>query len=476
MGTTSTVTVTLTGDEKRLLDSLDKVIAKERELGRAGQEAARQHVDAAKKVQDEYGKLGGEIEKAADKLGKFGGAAVAVGLLAKVAAEAKKEINGIGDAIKRVTEAASGQARSEAASFSRLAQIAPGDPAKFSKAVALAKSVKDQSGLSEQEATQAVLGLDRAGILTTSGAELAIRAGRVGLGGDAIGQAAAVQRGLGKKITTEGIEQLLGRAQAAAPGEVPQFLDSLARSAPIAAGLGIGENEFVGAEGQLSRVLGPERASRAMHQFLENLAKHHVKGDSLAGIVRQEKGRHISARRAIERYGAEGADALNLLDPAALAADGAGGLQGADDMLRAEPGIATVLDDRDARADEDRQLQGRGLWLLGRETRRAQHRIGLRRRGNSEGAIKAKEDELDSSSLFGAGDYFSRPGDYGDYTKREAAGGFIETNYFKSGGGVNRDSREVLQEIAEATKAAAENTRLKSHLVRPEGHPGKDDK
>lgn len=445
-----TVTVTLTGDEHALLRSLDRVVAKQREVGESGRSAAKAHASAL-----------GDVDQALTKV-VAGFSAAAIGK--KIFDEIKASVDDLHASLKNVTQLSASQTRSEGSAFKSLAQLGPN--AGFG--IDAARRIKDQGGLSEQEAKQAVFGLNRAGLFGTSmdrssGTNLAIKAGNLGLGGDAIGQGAALQRALGGKVSVQGVEQLLAQAQAVAPGSSGELISSLTKDASAARGLGISQTELLAAGGQLSAASSsPEQAARGLHQLLENFGKHHMHG-SLSEMIAQAKARGGSQKSLEKRFGTHGLEALRSLDAGAIAAKSneLGGISGLGGVMGFDSEVDAAENDRAVRAQNARATQGRGVAQLGRETRVNQFRLRMRDQGMSEPDIEA---EVQRRSGVGIWDFTTQGAfrnardrlngvdnsDFKDPTGREALGGSLKNGL--TGGDASGTGNQVLHGIHQEIK------------------------
>lgn len=443
--------MTLTADEARAIRAIDRVTQATRELGRAGREAGRETQSAFDDVQK-------ELTKVAE-----GFTAAAAGRL--VFNAIKEEVNGLRDALKQLNQETANTARGEGAAFKNLAQLGPEN---YGASVTLAKRLKDQGGLSDAEATQATFGLAQAGLLNSGGADVAIKAAKLGLGPDAVKRAAALERGLGREVTAESVDRLLAHATAVAPGQATETLEAMTRESAQARTLGVGEDELLVAQGIAGRrSSSPERAALGMHQLLEGLNKRGIAGGSLAEKIANAKKQGWSAKVLGDFYGKEGSELLNTLDPDELRG-GVAGLDGstlgtAVDAMRSDSSVGAYIDERDARARNARDLEGRGSAQLHREAVRAQFQTRMRAKGYDQAEINALMNKNDGSSFFGLGDYFgeSHPDGFGDPEKGEALRGFVGANWNPGGSapGNSKTPRSVEGDLGDVFRAIEKNTR-----------------
>src|SRR5579872_5812354 len=100
------ITVSLTGDEARLLRALDRVVAKEKELAQSGKDAGKAHEDA-------FSKIEGKIEGAITKMGAYG-------LAIKAATGAAEELAKVQEKLDRKNQESANRVNSDAQGLRRL--------------------------------------------------------------------------------------------------------------------------------------------------------------------------------------------------------------------------------------------------------------------------------------------------------------------------------------------------------------------
>lgn len=250
------VTVTLTGDEARLVRSLQKVIDKEREVARKALEAGKASEQGQRRAQRSLNKTNRELDRAKQKgdkafgsgavgqLGKFagalGGVSSAAGLLLKVF-----------DEINASREKFAQSARDSELGMRSLAQLAGGDAAKLRALSGQARELYGQGGArSQNEAAGVVFQLESAGINT--GENRKTFGDLFGVIDDPVTfarSARTLQAAMGSQETGN-IRGILSKAFAASgksPAQAPALLEGAARGGAFARQLGISDEDLLAA-------------------------------------------------------------------------------------------------------------------------------------------------------------------------------------------------------------------------------------
>lgn len=266
------VTVTLSGDEARILRSIDKVIAKEKALAvaahKAGQEskkgsdkARRGHQENQQellKTQREMRKLSRSGQKAFGEqaragLSKF---AVGIGLIAASLAKASEQMARIDAQRQKFASAQSGGELG----FRRLAQLGGGDAGKVKQFIEQSKELFSQGGASSQDqASDVIFQLQSAGENTEPNRKLVSQL--FGVFSDTTGitrSAKGLQKSLGK-AETGSFKEIISKSLAASGGSpalAEDLLVGATKGAPFASQLGIGDEDLLAATAVNATALG----------------------------------------------------------------------------------------------------------------------------------------------------------------------------------------------------------------------------
>jgi len=255
------ITVQLTGDEARLLRSLDKVIAKERELALAAKKTGQESAKGSRKSQAGLRKTQAGLSKTALQFGRnqkargqaFGSGAVAqlgrfaggLGSIAAAGSAVTTVLNGVAEAAKRVAES---QSESELGLRS-LAQLSGGDRKKFKALTSQAKQVFASGGAGSQDgASDLIFQLESAGINTKE--NRALFASLFGTIKDTAGfakSAKTLQASVGKEEAGS-IRDIASKSIAAAggnPEKAAQFLRAASQGGAYATQLGISDEDLL---------------------------------------------------------------------------------------------------------------------------------------------------------------------------------------------------------------------------------------
>lgn len=265
------VVVTLSGDEQRLLRSLDRVIAKERELAQSGKDAGESH---ARSNKDALGSI-------QDLLGGYTAWGAALALV-------KAGLDQVADAQERASkarDAAAGRTQTDAGGLRELAQVSGGDKARYAKLTSEARAIASSSGVSVGIASGQVAALERAGVTGEGRSELVSDLGKANIDPKVLIAAAALQKTFGGKTDAQSLRGLVGGSLGLQqPGDLGAFLEAAAGNAGLAKKRGLDESTYLGELAKVSQQAGSvEKGSHQMRALFEHSKEARVARNALAG-------------------------------------------------------------------------------------------------------------------------------------------------------------------------------------------------
>ena len=260
------ITVQLTGDEARLLKSLDKVVQKEKDLAKAAEKTGQKSAAASKKAKAGHAEQSISIKQVIDQ---YVTAAAAIGVMTKALRTMHEERK------KAATEVVQG-----AGAVGQLGQLTGGDPAEMRRMVNELKKTMREEGLTRTAAAELQFALESGGLaskreLFASLAPLTKRQP----GGVALG-VATLRNALGQEAGTP--EEILNKLLAASA--VSQT--TLGQFAPTATIAAQGQRQLGGTTSELLAVLAqltqatksPEAAGTQVSSFITALTGTGLKG------------------------------------------------------------------------------------------------------------------------------------------------------------------------------------------------------
>ncbi len=218
------VTVTLTGDEAKLLRSLEKVIQKEREMAIASAKAGEETVRASEKAQGGLEQIVNAQVKAFgdDALGLIKNYTIGLLSLTTIIGGVKKAIAEVDQAYQEAAQ----RHKDAETGMGILIQKAGGDPKKLQELVNQSKELFKQGGAKSLDEANVIVGLAK------NQKDRDLYASLYGIVGD-VGMLArsanAYQTSIGEK-ETGGIRDIISKAMKALPGKADELLSAIAES------------------------------------------------------------------------------------------------------------------------------------------------------------------------------------------------------------------------------------------------------
>jgi len=286
------VTVTLTGDEARLLRSLQKIIDKEGQLGQKAAETGRKAKEAGDKA---FGPQA--LQQIASYAAGFMSVSAAVGLVTNALKEMDRTRK---EAVERMKGAEGG--------LSRLAQLAT-SPEEFEKFVSIAKEIRQRRGAGTLgEAADLTFQLASGSALEERG--FFAKLYQIANPAEVAGAAASLRAAFGAKETGS-LQALVSKSiAAAAPAPrvgVTDILMGMTKAAPGAGLLGISDEETFAAMSILAKKLGSaDVAGTRLAAFFKAATKRGIPAEGgIAGMVSEvrsylEKGRPMEDKTMLE--------------------------------------------------------------------------------------------------------------------------------------------------------------------------------
>lgn len=292
------VVVVLSGDERRLLDSLNRVIDREQKL----RDAARDAGDAGDQANRKVSRSSSDVERG------IKGIVSQMTPWALGVAAVQKAYQGVTDVIRDMTEEqrkSAEQIRAAGEGLAKLMQLAGGQPGRMA---ALGKDTRDFFGVggakTMTEAAETVFALDSASLNTEENRKLiADLGGAVQDKPQAINAASKIKAAFGDKAGS--LRDILGevfRASKESPDTPEALLSATARSATYAKEAGLDDEEALASVTMLSKEAGADVAGTRLSGFLRVLSGPGAKG----------KGKGL-LKRVIDRGGGM-ADVLDELE------------------------------------------------------------------------------------------------------------------------------------------------------------------
>jgi len=293
------VTVHLTGDEARLLRSLDKVIAKERKLatsakntGRATRREQRKTIDSIRKSEKAREKAFGE--KAKQQLGAF------AAKLAGIAAAGALVVKAFRD-IDQAREQSAQKARMAVDPMSRLAQLAK-DPAQLKRLTRTARDIFAMGG-AETRGEAAALTFELASADALQQWQFFAQLKGVADPTAMVRSAAVLRKAMGPR-ETGGLRGLVSKGIAAAKPATGVGAEDVLQAAALSGGLarkiGISDEELLGMVSVVAETTGSgERAGILVNRILNTFLKKGVKRGpgGIGGMIGQIRGLRTAGRR-----------------------------------------------------------------------------------------------------------------------------------------------------------------------------------
>lgn len=323
-------TVTLTGDEHRLLKALDKVVQKESELARAAEAAGRKTVGANMMVRKSYRDVDRAVDRHRNKVKQAAAArekavgASAVGQLAAFAgawAAPVAAVHGLISALNELDNKRNAIAQKHLASergLGSLAQLAMGDPIKLRRLVDAAKQTYAEGGAESMDAAaRQIFSLASAGALK----ERAFFSQLYGVADDpaVMARAAAtMQTSLGAKETGS-MRDIVSKSFAASkfsPASAEMLLQAASRAGSGGRMLGMSDEDILSATAIMATATGSaeEGATTVSSLMTAMTKKGGFKGLSLGEAIRKLDSMGLSDPEMVNFLGRkEGLRAFSVL-------------------------------------------------------------------------------------------------------------------------------------------------------------------
>jgi hypothetical protein len=263
-----TVTITLTGDDARAIAAMQRVLAKQEEMGRkaleAGQKSAQGSKEAEKGLQD-AGKAAEESfgSAALGKLAGYGVGLAGIGIAVKLVTESLNEM-------QAAAQAAGQRAQQELPGLVQLQMRAKGNAGEVKRLEAIADAISLRSGMSREKALELTAALPEAALQDTG--LVAAVPGYTDIAAP-WESARALQMGLGPAAGS--VQEILSQGLAMGePEGAPGRLAAAAKSAAYAKRLGINKEDLLAAVSVASEALGgPEAAGAGLEGLLKYIAR-----------------------------------------------------------------------------------------------------------------------------------------------------------------------------------------------------------
>lgn len=267
------VTITLSGDDSKLIAALNRVIRKEDELGRAATKAGKSTKRATDGSTKSLGVMDGVLDGVAAKFGPAGAIALGTAAMAKGFQVALDIIERMNQETDRLVQ----KQASAAAEFRSLAQLGGGDPGKVRELTAQSREFLAAGGAKNQaQATATIFALESASINTAENRKAFASLG--GTIGDPAGfakSARTLQASIGQEETGT-VGDILSKAFAASAETsttAPELLGAAAKAGAFASNLGISDEELLAAVSIASeKAGGAAEGGTNVRAFLKNIA------------------------------------------------------------------------------------------------------------------------------------------------------------------------------------------------------------
>lgn len=311
------VTIMLSGDEARLLRSLDRVVQKERELARKAAEAGeksergsrraqRGHRGTLRAIRDlERGQESAFGARALGQLSRYTAGVLSVGGAFQAVLSQLKKLEQERDRL--------GQSQRQAADPLRsLAQLSLGNSGKYRQLVQASKQTFAEGGAgSLGEAANLVFALESAGALGERKTFSQLR-GIVNDPAELARAAKAIQSSVGREETGS-LRQILSKALGAsgkAPSLAPQLLKAAARGGGAARLLGLSDEDLLAGTATIAEGSTPEQGGTRLAALLQSLAKRGgfksaIRGGGLPAAIQQLEGKRLSDPELFKFLGSE---------------------------------------------------------------------------------------------------------------------------------------------------------------------------
>lgn len=306
-----TTTVELTGEEARLLKSLDRVIAKERELGQSAAEAGDKSTRGGEISRKAWEYANKTQESTTAGLGRM---VAQLGLVAAAAGAAKKAIG----EMHRANEESAQKQRASEMGMTQLAQLSGGSKQKMLRLTDAARQLYAGGGAgSLNEAAGMIFQLESAGMFEQRDLFGSLY-GVVGSPGTMAKAANTLMTSMGKG-ETGGVRGILSKAMAASafnPQAADQLLEAAAGAGVSARKLGISDEEVLAATALLAQSTGSaqEGGTQLNSLLTAMLKKGGYEGLGLSGALGKLGGKGMSDKALIKYLGRkEAASAFGVL-------------------------------------------------------------------------------------------------------------------------------------------------------------------
>ena len=298
------VTVTLTGDEARILRSLDKVIAKERALAQAGEQAGKKTVAAQRKVLNSQDKMERGAQKTGDSFitsaAKMSAAFAAPAKAIQIVMQALTDLDA-----KR--EAIASKQRDSERGLGSLAQLAAGNPMKLRRLVEAAKQTYMEGGAENMDAAaRQIFSLESAGALK----ERAFFSRLFGVVDDPATMArsaATLQTAMGEKETGS-MRDIVSKAMAASkysPASAEALLQAASRAGGPGRMLGMSDEEILSSTAIMATATGSaEEGATTVNSLLTAMVKQGgFQGMKLTDAIKKVEGMGLSDPELVKWFG-----------------------------------------------------------------------------------------------------------------------------------------------------------------------------
>jgi hypothetical protein len=363
------VTVTLTGDEAKLLQSLQKVIDKENELDRTVAKVKNESTGWSDSTVNHFAKMDDAGAKFNERLAMVGKGAMAVGVaIVESLRRAKAEMDALASSAGQQVESMANPLRS-------LAAISGGDPKRLVQLRNLSESIYKSGYVgSEAEAASFVSAGTGAGLSDLDIRRIAPLSGGMNIQG-AITEASKIQYRFGAQAG--GIQNLMGMALAAAgqTGQSPEgLLGMTGQIGGATAQMGWGAEQTMAMAGLAMKGGRGDRGGRTLAGLLDFAQKEGITGtpeEVIRGLGRMEdmtggqSGMNQEERIMLGVLQSRKGEYNNLLT--ALQPASAYGTRGGDEvgdyarMIDKDPELTAEMIKRRGVAAKDLSLKGEGI-------------------------------------------------------------------------------------------------------------------
>lgn len=294
------VTVNLSGDEARLLASLDRVVQKERQLATAAGDTGKKSREANEVSARTMQRVNEHQERTISQFGRMAAGLGAVATAAGIARQAIEMMNKAND------EAASKQRGAEKG-LSSLAQLSGGSPRRLRELTGAARSIYAGGGAANMdEAARLVFSLESAGMLKER-ALFGSLYGIVDSPATMARSAATLQSAMGAG-ETGGARAILSKAMAASkysPASAEALLEAASTGGGYMRSLGGSDEELLSANAIMATATGSAgEGGTTVASLLAALTKKGgYQGMSLRGMIEKIQSKGMSDKALVKYFG-----------------------------------------------------------------------------------------------------------------------------------------------------------------------------